>query len=167
MGEWRSSFISAPYIREALLVRGVIVETFETAVTWSGLVPLVQHVTTAVSDAIQRVTGQPGLITVRLTHVYASGGAPYFTVVMQGGRTARAMAEQWAAVKAAASSAIEAAGGTCSHHHAVGTDHLPYFEREVGGFVRALAGAKAALDHAWCLNPGVLLRPPQALSAKL
>ena len=168
MGEWRSSFISAPYLREALLVRGVVVETFETAVTWPALGRLVEGVTAAVGAAVERVSGRPGLVTVRLTHAYPSGAAPYFTVVMQGAETPAAVSQQWAAVKAAASLAIEAAGGTCSHHHAVGTDHVRFFEREVGGLVRALAGAKSALDARWCLNPGILLRPPpQLMQSKL
>lgn len=69
--------------------------------------------------------------------------------------------EQWDAIKAAAADAIERLGGTITHHHSVGRDHRPWYDRErPDGFARALVAAKRALDPAGVLNPGVLL-PPQ------
>ncbi len=152
---WRSTFVRAPYLRESLLLLGVLVETFETAVTWDRFDTLVAEVTTATTDALQRVCGG-GTVTCRLTHVYADGCAPYFTVLAPARRGSEVA--QWDQVKAAASEALAAAGGTITHHHAVGRDHRPWYDRQrPDPFAAALAGAKAAVDPAGVLNPGVLL----------
>jgi alkyldihydroxyacetonephosphate synthase len=68
--------------------------------------------------------------------------------------------EQWDEIKAAASEAIEAAGGTITHHHAVGRDHRPWYDRQrPDRFADALRAAKAAVDPQGILNPGVLIDP--------
>lgn len=152
---WRSAFVRAPYLRESLVLLGVLVETFETAITWDRFDHLVRSVSGAVSAALQGICGG-GSLGIRLTHVYPDGAAPYFTVLAPARRGAEV--EQWDAVKAAASDAILAAGGTITHHHAVGRDHRPWYdEQRPPLFAAAVAGAKAALDPAGVLNPGILL----------
>jgi alkyldihydroxyacetonephosphate synthase len=152
---WRSTFVRAPYLRESLVLLGVLVETFETAVTWDRFDELVTSVTAAVTDALQRVCGG-GTVGCRLTHVYPDGAAPYFTVLAPARRGSEVA--QWDEVKAAASAALAAAGGTITHHHAVGRDHRPWYDAQrPGPFAAALAGAKRAVDPAGVLNPGVLL----------
>jgi alkyldihydroxyacetonephosphate synthase len=156
-GAWRASFLQAPILRERLVLLGVLAETFETAVTWDNLDRLVGEVRAAAGAAVARVCGA-GTVTCRLTHVYPDGAAPYFTVLAparRGGELA-----QWAEVKAAAGEAILAAGGTITHHHAVGRDHRPWYDRQrPDPFATALRAAKAAVDPAGILNPGVLLDP--------
>ena len=96
--------------------------------------------------------------TCRLTHVYPDGAAPYFTVLAPA-RTGSEL-EQWDEVKAAASETILGAGGTITHHHAVGRDHRPWYDRQRPDlFAEALRAAKAAVDPAAILNPGVLIDP--------
>ncbi|MCA1822814.1 MAG: FAD-binding oxidoreductase, partial [Frankia sp.] len=152
---WRTSFKQAPYLRERLVLLGVLAETFETAATWDRLDALVAAVTDATRDALRRVCGA-GVVTCRLTHVYADGAAPYFTALAPARRGSELA--QWAEVKAAASDAILAAGGTITHHHAVGRDHRTWYDAQrPPPFAAALAGAKAALDPTGMLNPGVLL----------
>ncbi len=152
---WRSSFVRAPYIREQLVLLGVLVETFETACTWDRLDALVADVTTAVTGALQRVCGG-GRVSCRLTHVYPDGAAPYFTVLAPARRGSEVA--QWDEVKAAASEALAAAGGTITHHHAVGRDHRPWYDAQrPEPFAAALRAAKHAVDPAGVLNPGVLL----------
>jgi alkyldihydroxyacetonephosphate synthase len=147
--------VRAPYLREQLILLGVLVETFETAVTWDRLPGLVAQVTAAVTDALVRVCGG-GRVTCRLTHVYPDGAAPYFTVLAPSRRGSEVA--QWDEVKAAAGEALLAAGGTITHHHAVGRDHRPWFDRQrPEAFARALTAAKRELDPAGVLNPGVLL----------
>ena len=52
------------------------------------------------------------------------------------------------------------AGGTITHHHAVGRDHRPWYDRQrPEPFAAALRGAKAAVDPAGIMNPGVLIDP--------
>ena len=153
-GAWRRAFLRAPHLRDAMILMGFIVETFETAVTWSGLTPLIESVGKAFEEMLPE-----SLLTVRLTHVYPDGAAPYFTVV--GPARHRGEVEQWDAVKETASDAILAAGGTITHHHAVGRDHRRWYDAErPEPYAAALRAAKAALDPGWVLNPGVLLDPP-------
>lgn len=152
---WRGSFVRAPYQRESLVLLGVLVETFETAVTWDRLDSLVADVRVAVTEALRRVCGG-GTVTCRLTHAYVDGAAPYFTVLAPARRGSEVA--QWDEVKAAASEALAAAGGTITHHHAVGRDHRPWYDAQrPEPFALALAAAKRAVDPGGVLNPGVLL----------
>ncbi|BBZ12845.1 FAD-binding oxidoreductase [Mycobacterium branderi] len=152
---WRSAFLRMPYQRDALARRSMVVETFETACTWDGFESLHQAVTDAARAAIAEVCGA-GVVTCRFTHVYPDGPAPYYGIYAAGrwGSTV----SQWDDIKAAVSQAIIDAGGTITHHHAVGRDHRPWYDRQrPDPFAGALAAAKAALDPAGILNPGVLI----------
>jgi len=154
-GQWRETFLRAPYLRDQLVLLGVLSETFETAVTWDRFADYVASVRAATTDAVRRVAGA-GHVTCRLTHVYPDGAAPYFTVLAPARRGSELA--QWAEIKAAASDAILAGGGTITHHHAVGRDHRPGYDRQrPEPFAVALRAAKAALDPAGILNPGVLI----------
>jgi alkyldihydroxyacetonephosphate synthase len=156
-GAWRASFLRAPHLRDRLVLLGVLVETFETAVTWERLDGLVDRVGGTVREALRRTCGG-GVVTCRLTHAYPDGAAPYFTVLAPARRGAELA--QWAEVKAAAAEAVLAAGGTVTHHHAVGRDHRPWYDRQrPEPFALALRAAKRALDPAGVLNPGVLIDP--------
>lgn len=152
---WRSSFLRMPYQRDALARRGVIAETFETACTWTAFEALHAAVTSAARDAIQKVCGT-GVVTCRFTHVYPDGPAPYYGIYAAG--RWGSLDAQWDEMKAAVSEAISATGGTITHHHAVGRDHRPWYDRQrPDPFAKALRAAKHALDPAGILNPGVLL----------
>ena len=157
-GRWRNAFIRMPYAREITVRRGVINDTFETAITWDRFERFHDSVKAATLDAIRRATGRDGQVTCRFTHVYPDGPAPYFTFHALG-RHGR-LAEQWQAIKSAASDALIAAGGTITHHHAVGRQHRPWYDQERPPlFAAALKAAKAALDPQGMLNPGVLIDP--------
>jgi alkyldihydroxyacetonephosphate synthase len=134
---------------------GAIAETFETACTWDRFPALHAAVRTAVRDTLSAVGADGGFVSCRFTHAYPDGPAPYSTVIAPGRPGAEL--EQWAAVKAAASAAIDGAGGTATHHHAVGRDHRPAYDRERPDlFAAVLRAAKATLDPGGVLNPGVL-----------
>ena len=112
---------------------------------------------TSVGGAAREALGE-GRVTCRLTHAYSDGAAPYFTVLAPARRGSEL--EQWQEVKDAASEAIVAAGGTITHHHAVGRDHRPWYDRQrPDAFASALRAAKRELDPAGMLNPGVLIDP--------
>jgi alkyldihydroxyacetonephosphate synthase len=156
-GTWRNVFLQAPYIRDTLIAAGVLVDTFETAITWDRLDSFVADVRRRAETAVAEVCGQ-GRVTCRLTHAYPDGAAPYFTVYAPARRGSEV--EQWDEVKAAASEAVMAAGGTITHHHAVGRDHRPWYDRQrPEPFADALRAAKRSLDPAGILNPGVLIDP--------
>jgi alkyldihydroxyacetonephosphate synthase len=153
VGNWRDAFLRAPYLRDLFVAMGVISETFETAITWDRFEEFHRRVITDTEAAVRSVCGQ-GSVTCRFTHVYPDGPAPYYTVLAPGGL------EQWAEIKHAASEAVIAAGGTITHHHAVGRDHRPWYDRQrPDPFATALRAAKRALDPAGALNPGVLVDP--------
>ena len=152
---WRSSFLRMPYQRDALARRSMIVETFETACTWDNFERFHHAITTAANEAIASVSGA-GLVTCRFTHVYPDGPAPYYGIYATG-RWGSTLA-QWDEIKAAVSEAINVNGGTITHHHAVGRDHRPWYDKQrPEPFAIALIAAKAALDPASILNPGVLI----------
>jgi alkyldihydroxyacetonephosphate synthase len=153
-GAWRDAFLQAPYLRDTLVAAGIFAETFETAVTWDRLPDLVATVKERAREAL----GGEGTVTCRLTHVYPDGAAPYFTALAPA-RRGEELA-QWDEVKAAISDVVLAGGGTITHHHAVGRDHRPWYDRQrPEPFAAALRAAKAAVDPAGILNPGVLIDP--------
>ena len=154
-GAWRQAFLDMPYLRDALVGMGLISETFETAITWDRFAEFHAAVVAATTDALRRICGG-GVVTCRFTHAYADGVAPYYTVLAPS-RSGNQLA-QWAEIKRAAADALIACGGTITHHHAVGRDHRPWYDRErPDGFARALAAMKRELDPRGVLNPGVLI----------
>ncbi len=151
---WQRGRFAAPYLRDSLLTAGALCETLETATDWSNIPALKTAVTQALTDALA-ATGTPALVMCHISHVYACGASLYFTVV--AGQRGNPI-EQWRTVKKAASEAIVAAGGTITHHHAVGADHRPWMRDEIGELgVQVLRAVKATLDPAGILNPGKLI----------
>jgi alkyldihydroxyacetonephosphate synthase len=153
-GAWRDAFLRAPYLRDNLIAAGILAETFETAITWDRFEAFVAEVRERAAAAL----GPEARLTCRITHAYPDGAAPYFTVLAPARRGSEL--EQWDGIKAAASEAVVSAGGTITHHHAVGRDHRPWYDlQRPGPFAEALRAAKAAVDPRAMLNPGVLVDP--------
>ena len=153
---WRTAFIRMPYAHEVIVPCAVLNDTFETAITWERFKALHDAVMTATRDAIREVTGRDGSVTCRVTHAYPDGPAPYFTFHALGRHGS--LMEQWHAIKSAALDAVIDAGGTVTHHHAVGRDHRPWYDRQRPPlFAEALTAAKRALDPKGIMNPGVLI----------
>jgi alkyldihydroxyacetonephosphate synthase len=152
---WLRGRYHGPYLRDALLDRGVMVETLETAGSWAGLRELHAAVAGALR-ASMAARGTPALVGAHVSHLYPSGGSLYFTWMAR--RESGAELDQWRAAKTAAMEAIVAHGGTITHHHAVGRDHAPWMAAEVGSLgVEALRALKERLDPAGIMNPGKLL----------
>jgi len=158
-GAWRDAFIRMPYWRDPAVGLGLIMDTFETAVTWDRFEHFYHIVKQEVEAAIHRSTGQQTAIACRVTHVYPDGVAPYFTIAVLGSpsRDVASALAAWRDIKLAANAAVVGHGGTVTHHHAVGRDHRSGYEIEAPAlFRRMLAAAKAVVDPAGILNPGVL-----------
>ncbi len=152
---WEHGRYQGPYLRDTLMEMGAMVETLETSQTWSRLTELHAAVRRAIREALDD-GGTPGIVWCHLSHAYADGASLYFTFVSR--RREGAELEQWRQVKRAASEAIVACGATISHHHAVGRDHAPYMEAEVGETgLEVLRAVKEQLDPAGIMNPGKLL----------
>jgi alkyldihydroxyacetonephosphate synthase len=154
-GAWRNAFLAGGHRHDAFVRLGLVMETFETAITWERFPAFHAAVMAATEAAVQRVCGR-GMVACRFAYVYPDGPAPYYTVLGQG--RAGAELEQWAEIKAAASDALIAAGGTITHHHAVGRLHRPWYDVERPPlFAAAYRAARRALDPAGIMNPGVLV----------
>ncbi|QSP96335.1 FAD-binding oxidoreductase [Marinobacter salinisoli] len=155
---WKQAFITVPYLRDELVRRGLIVETFETAITWDKFEHFNTQILTAANRAIERLCGK-GFITCRFTHLYPDGPAPYYTVMAQG--NGKDDLQRWDEIKRAISDVIINEGGTITHHHAVGKDHREHYLRQASPlFVAMLESAKTSVDPDQILNPGVLLKSP-------
>ncbi|WP_375002649.1 FAD-binding oxidoreductase [Aeromicrobium sp. CTD01-1L150] len=148
---WAEGRFHAPYLRDSLLDVGVLAETLETATFWADR----ERVYTAVRDALTHELGEQTIVLCHISHVYETGCSLYFTVAT--GQDEDPLG-RWAAAKAAASQAMIDAGATITHHHAVGTDHLPWFAQEIGPVgVSILRSVKDGLDPTGVLNPGVMI----------
>lgn len=152
--EWEHGRFAAPYLRDALLDLGVLCETLETATSWGNLAALKEQVTTALTEALT-VQQTPPVVMCHISHTYPTGASLYFTVLA---KMLDDPIAQWLSAKTAAGDAIMAAGGTITHHHAVGADHRGWLSDEIGNLgVRVLRAVKQEVDPAGILNPGKLL----------
>ena len=155
-GNWRDKFLRGPYLREHAIARGVMRDTMESCITWDRYMEFQTRVKEATLRAINEVTGRAGTCTVRFTHLYPDGPAPYFTWHALGDKAK--LVEQFWAIKSAASAAMVDAGGTITHHHALGRDHRTWYDRERPElFADALKAVKHQLDPHHVLNPGILI----------
>jgi alkyldihydroxyacetonephosphate synthase len=156
---WYHSRFSAPFMRDPMMDHGLGVDTLETATQWSNLEKLYSAVRDALREAIAGTMPSPGMRGVVLAHVshsYTDGASLYFTFIFPRNLTQEL--DQWRTIKATASEAIATNGGTISHHHGVGEDHLPWLRAEKGEIaMRTLAAIKRELDPKGILNPGKLL----------
>lgn len=151
---WLGERFRHPYLRDALLDRGIATDTFETSAPWSAL--------PALADTVRAALPVP--VLAHVSHPYRDGASLYFTFFFPCEREADATVARWAELKRCATRALLAAGGTLSHHHGVGSWHAPWYREAVGdALAAAVAGAAAALDPRGTLNPGALLDPADRL----
>jgi alkyldihydroxyacetonephosphate synthase len=154
---WERGRYEGPHLRDSLIDAGALVDTLETSHTYSRLGDLYAGVREALRGALT-AGGGGAVVMCHVSHAYRDGASLYFTFL--GAARRGAEIEQWHEVKAAASEAIVAAGGTITHHHATGRDHAPYLPAEIGelgiGVIRAI---KEELDPAGIMNPGKLIDP--------
>ena len=159
VGAWRNAFVGVNAGLTAGL--GLLSDTFETAVTWDRWPSFDAEVRAAVGDALRRAVGESGRLSCRFTHAYPDGPAPYYTF---SGVTPRgAEAERWQVIKAAATQAVVDAGGTVTHHHAVGRMHRAGWDRQrPAPFADIWRAVKQTVDPNGIMNPGVLVEARRA-----
>jgi alkyldihydroxyacetonephosphate synthase len=160
---WLADRFRHPYLRDALLDRGVAVETVETAAPWSRLDALARDVRGALEGVLARER-ERGAVLCHVSHAYVDGASLYFTFFYRCPADPDAAVARWAALKRAATRAVVEGGGTLTHHHGVGAWHAPWLAREIGeGGVRLLGAIAGALDPAGVMNPRALLDPEDRL----
>jgi alkyldihydroxyacetonephosphate synthase len=157
--DWRKGRFQAPYLRDAMLDRGVGLDMIETAASWSNLDAVYAATRAALENALRGAVPREdarAIVMCHISHAYADGASLYFTYIFP--RRLDGDIEQWKKIKAAATEAILANGGTLSHHHGVGVDHLPWMTREKSALgLDVLRAMKQALDPEGILNPGKLV----------
>lgn len=155
-GNWRNKFLRGPYLREHAIARGVMRDTIESCITWDRYLDFQDYVKRETLRAIKEVTGREGTCTVRFTHLYPDGPAPYFTWHALGDKSK--LVEQFWAIKQASTQAMVDAGGTTTHHHALGRDHRPFYDQERPDlFAEGIKAIKGRLDPKGIMNPGILV----------
>jgi len=156
VGAWRQSFIGVNAgVSNGL---GLLADTFETAITWEKWPDFDAHVRDKVGDALRNTLGEGARLSCRFTHVYPDGPAPYYS--FSGVTAPGSEAEVWQRIKETATRAVVDAGGTCTHHHAVGRMHRPGYDRQAPEvFLNGLRALKRSVDPKGILNPGVLIDP--------
>jgi len=161
--QWHKSRFRTPYLRNTLWELGYAIDTLETAVSWSAIPGLVGALEQALRGGLEAV-GERVHVFTHLSHLYPYGSSIYTTYLFRtassGDREADAAEtlRRWRALKAAASRVIVAHGGTISHQHGIGTDHLAYLPDEKGPLgMAALADLCDRFDPQGIMNPGKLL----------
>ena len=144
-----------PHLRDYVMDRSIMADVSETATTWDNLRKLHESGLADVEQAIKD-TGVDAWVGCHLSHSYRTGASLYFTFgcLQREGREI----EQYLYVKKAAEDAFMKNGGTLSHHHAVGTEHLPWVEEDLSPTgLKAVKALKAGLDPNDIMNPGKII----------
>lgn len=162
---WRKSRFLSPYLRNELWSHGYALDTLETALPWSGVLPAAAGIQAALREAFNSTAmaerGSRILVFGHLSHVYPDGASIYITYLYPRAAGPEETLQVWSVLKAAASRSVLANGGTISHQHGVGSDHAPYLPAEKGALgMRVLATAIETLDPQALLNPGKLIASP-------
>ncbi len=139
---------------EALISRGLVVDTMEIAGSWQSLPGIYERTVDAIRSVEHTLTA-----SAHQSHSYLDGGCLYFTFA---GRPPEAEREAYyRAVWDAGQRAVLAAGGALSHHHGVGLNRARFVAEALGAGFGVLQSVKDALDPNGILNPGKLgLRNP-------
>jgi len=150
-----------PHIRDFLLDRDVTTDVSETSTVWSNIIPLYTNTMALLRSSI-RETGVCPWSGCHISHTYQTGASVYFTFGFRQ-QLGQEM-EQYLRVKRTVQQSFIDHGATLSHHHAVGTEHLPWLSADVSPLgVKAVAAIKQGFDPADVMNPGRLLPSQSAL----
>jgi alkyldihydroxyacetonephosphate synthase len=147
-----------PYIRDFLLDRGAFADVSETATTWSNLQFLYDRVIEAANASFDEIDVR-GFVMCHLAHSYHSGACLYFTFAFHP-NDQRPSLSQYDTVKHAVQDAFIEAGGTLSHHHAVGREHAEWLSDDLSPVgVSMLSALFDGVDPGRHFNPGAIIPP--------
>lgn len=154
---FRDNFTKAPYLRNELLRRGIIIETLETVIPWDKFKALHEKISEELYNEAEKLF-QKAVITCRITHCYSDGLAPYYTIIAQMDDLKSAV-DKWDCVKNKANKILVEMGASITHHHAVGRDHLEGLKQMTNEKILGVfKGIKEKLDPQNIMNPGVLFK---------
>ncbi len=151
--QWAKTRFRSAYLRDTLWEHGYAIDTLETAVSWNMVHEASHVILQALTEAVS-----PVLPMVHLSHFYRDGASLYFTFLFRVGATLEETMDCWCALKEAGSNAVLSVGGTITHQHGVGVDHLPYLASEKGELgIQILKNVQKFLDPSGMMNPGKLI----------
>lgn len=154
---WEKSRFRTPYLRNTLWESGIALDTLETALPWAQVPEASAAIPKAIVEAMTKHNEQV-LAFAHLSHVYRDGASIYITYLFRRTADPDQLLERWRAMKHAASLTLQACGGTISHQHGVGKDHLPYLPAEKGELgMDALRAVCQSFDPEGMMNPGKLI----------
>lgn len=154
---WRKSRFLTPYLRNTLWDKGFAIDTLETALPWTKVIPTAAALKKAIHTGIQ-AHQQRAWVFAHLSHVYPDGASIYVTTIFPRSAEPEQTFQHWRSMKAAASQVIVAQGGTISHQHGVGLDHAPYLPAEKGRLgMQLLQACAQSLDPHGMMNPHKLM----------
>jgi alkyldihydroxyacetonephosphate synthase len=135
---------------EALIGRGLVVDTMEIAAPWARL----DAIYDAALVAIRSIGGTLSA-SAHQSHAYVDGACLYFTFA---GKADDRDAYYLAAWDAGTRAVLEH-GGALSHHHGIGLNRSRFVADALGGGFDVLVAMKNTLDPNGILNPGKLGLP--------
>jgi alkyldihydroxyacetonephosphate synthase len=134
---------------EALISRGLVVDTMEISGSWSALPEIYARAIDAIRSVANTIAA-----SAHQSHSYLDGGCLYFTFA---GRPPDDECESYYRdVWNAGQRAVLAAGGALSHHHGVGLNRARFVGEALGEGFGVLQSVKDAIDPNGILNPGKL-----------
>lgn len=155
--QWHKSRFRTPYLRNSLWELGYGLDTVETAIEWTKVPQMVDRIEAAIQSSSSTHNEKVHVFS-HLSHVYLTGSSIYTTYIFRLSTEPDETLERWRLMKTAASQAIIALGGTISHHHGVGMDHMPYLVAEKGALgIAAISGLCHQFDPKGIMNPGKLV----------
>jgi alkyldihydroxyacetonephosphate synthase len=155
--QWHKNRFKTPYLRNTLWEMGYGLDTLETAIDWEKTPQMVDQIEEALRKSMSDLKERVHVFT-HLSHVYPYGSSVYTTILFKLADDPEETLARWRAMKSAASQAIITLGGTISHQHGVGTDHLPYLEVEKGALgIAAISALFHQFDPKGIMNPGKLI----------
>lgn len=155
--EWHKNRFRTPYLRNTLWEMGYAIDTLETATDWANVPAMVDAIESALRPGLGEM-GERVHVFTHLSHVYPYGSSIYTTYLYRIASDPDETLQRWQILKAAASCAIVAHGGTITHQHGIGTDHAPYLAEEKGDLgTAAIRDLCKQFDPAGMMNPGKLV----------
>lgn len=152
---WSKDKFNVPYLRDYVMDYGVMCDVAETATTWRNLIPLHTATVNALKEKFASEWGH-GYVGCHISHTYKTGACLYFTYASK--QVEGKELEQYYGYKKLVTDTFMQNGATLTHHHAVGYEHRPWMEQEIGATgIETLRALKDKLDPNGILNPGKLI----------
>jgi len=153
--DWTKMRFDYPYVLDIALGLGLAGDIAETCISWTNLESFYNEVVKTIKPLMQSL-GMEGYLGCHLSHSYRNGACLYFTYgTYIPGQDRNEFIYK---IKNVFMDIVMKYGGAVSHHHAVGTEHLPWVEKVLDDTsIATLISIKNTLDPKNILNPGKLI----------